>query len=126
MRQSQSFGQTLREAPGDAEVASHKLLLRGGYIRQIGAGLFTFMPLAYRSIKKIENIIREEIDAIGGQEILMPVVHPADYWKQTGRWYKIGGELGRLHRHWRAGYGAGDDPRGGSGRPYQPGDQVVP
>ena len=96
MRQSQSFGQTLREAPGDAEVASHKLLLRGGYIRQIGAGLFTFMPLAYRSIKKIENIIREEIDGIGGQEILMPVVHPADYWKQTGRWYKIGGELARF------------------------------
>ncbi len=96
MRQSQSFGQTLREAPGDAEVASHKLLLRGGYIRQVGSGLFSFLPLAYRSIKKIENIIREEIDAIGGQEILMPVVHPADLWKQTGRWYKIGGELARF------------------------------
>lgn len=96
MRQSQSFGQTLREAPGDAEVASHQLLLRAGFIRQIGSGLFSFLPLAYRSIKKIENILREEIDAIGGQEILMPVVTPADLWKQTGRWYEIGKELARF------------------------------
>ncbi len=96
MHQSQSFGQTLREAPGDVEVISHQLLLRAGYIRQIGAGLFTHLPLSYRSIKKIEKIIREEIDAIGGQEILMPVVHPADYWKQTRRWYEIGGELARF------------------------------
>jgi prolyl-tRNA synthetase len=96
MRQSQSFGQTLREAPGDAEVASHQLLLRAAYIRQIGSGLFSFLPLAYRSIKKIENILREEIDAIGGQEILMPVVHPADLWKETGRWFEIGKELARF------------------------------
>ncbi len=96
MRQSQSFGQTLREAPGEAEVASHRLLLRAGFIRQIGAGLFSYLPMAYISIKKIENIIREEIDRIGGQEILMPVVHPADLWKETGRWYKIGGELARF------------------------------
>ncbi len=96
MRQSQSFGQTLREAPVEAEVASHQLLLRAGYIRSIGAGLFSYMPLAYRSIKKIENILREEIDAIGGQEILMPVVHPADLWKETGRWFEIGKELARF------------------------------
>lgn len=96
MRQSQSFGQTLREAPVEAEVASHQLLLRAGYIRQIGSGLFCFLPLAYRSIKKIENILREEIDAIGGQEILMPVVHPADLWKETGRWFEIGKELARF------------------------------
>ncbi len=96
MRQSQSFGQTLREAPGDVEVASHQLLLRAGFIRPIGAGLFSFLPMAYRSIKKIENIIREEMDRIGGQEILMPVVHPADLWKQTNRWYEIGGELARF------------------------------
>lgn len=96
MRQSQSFGQTLREAPGDAEVASHQLLVRAGFIRSIGSGLFSFLPLAYRSIKKIENILREEIDGIGGQEILMPVVTPADLWKQTGRWYEIGKELARF------------------------------
>jgi prolyl-tRNA synthetase len=96
MRQSQSFGQTLREAPGDIEVTSHQLLVRAGFIRQIGAGLFSHLPLAYRSIKKIENIIREEMDRIGGQEMLMPVVHPADYWKDTGRWYEIGAEMGRF------------------------------
>src|SRR5690349_8043290 len=96
MRQSQSFGQTLREAPGDIEVVSHQLLVRAGFIRQIGAGLFSQLPLAYRSIKKIENIIREEMDRIGGQELLMPVVHPADYWKDTGRWYEIGAEMGRF------------------------------
>lgn len=96
MRQSQSFGQTLREVPGEAEVASHQLLLRAAFIRQIGAGLFTFMPLAYRSIKKIHDIFRKEIDAIGGQELLIPVVHPADLWKETGRWYEIGRELARF------------------------------
>lgn len=96
MRMSHLFGLTLREAPADAEVASHKLLLRAGFVRQLGAGIFTVMPLAKRSITKIENIMREEINAIGGQEITMPVVHPADLWKETGRWYKIGSELGRF------------------------------
>jgi prolyl-tRNA synthetase len=96
MRQSQHFGQTLREAPGDVEVISHQLLLRAGYVRQIGAGLFSYLPLAYRSIVKIENIIRDEMNKIGGQELLMPVVHPADLWKETGRWYEIGKEMGRF------------------------------
>lgn len=96
MRMSHLFGLTLREAPADAEVASHKLLLRAGFVRQLGAGIFTAMPLAKRSITKIENIMREEINAIGGQEITMPVVHPADLWKESGRWYKIGSELGRF------------------------------
>jgi prolyl-tRNA synthetase len=96
MRQSQSFGQTLREAPADVEVISHQLMLRAGYVRQIGAGLFSYLPLAYRSIQKIENIIREEINRIGGQEMLMPVVHPADIWKESGRWYEIGKEMGRF------------------------------
>lgn len=96
MRMSHLFGLTLREAPAEAEVASHKLLLRAGFVRQLGAGIFTAMPLARRSLTKIENIMREEINAIGGQEITMPVVHPADLWKETGRWYKIGSELGRF------------------------------
>ncbi|HJS29240.1 MAG TPA: proline--tRNA ligase [Anaerolineales bacterium] len=93
---SNLFGQTLREAPSEAEITSHQLLLRAGYIRQIGAGIFSTLHLAKRSITKIENIMRQEIDAIGGQEISMPVVNPADLWKESDRWYKIGSELSRF------------------------------
>src|SRR5438128_12265682 len=96
MRMSKLFSQTLREAPADAEVASHRLLVRAGFIRQLAAGVFSYLPLAHRSMTKIENIMREEINAIGGQELTMPVVHPADLWKETGRWYSIGPELGRF------------------------------
>ncbi len=95
-RMSQLFGQTLREAPAEAEVVSHQLLLRAGFIRQLAAGVFTYLPLGWRSLRKIENILREEIEAIGGQELKMPVVHPADLWQETGRWYEIGPEMARL------------------------------
>jgi len=95
-RMSQLFGQTLREAPSEAEVISHQLLLRAGFIRQLAAGVFTYLPLGWRSLRKMGDILREEIDAIGGQELKMPVVHPADLWQETGRWYEIGPELGRL------------------------------
>ena len=95
-RMSQLFGQTLREAPSEAEVVSHQFLLRAGYIRQLAAGVFTYLPLAWRSLRKIADILRDEIDAIGGQELKMPVVHPADLWQETGRWYEIGPELARL------------------------------
>ena len=97
MRMSQLFSQTLREAPTDAEVESHKLLVRAGYIQQLAAGIFTYLPLAKRVLTKIENIMRQEIDAIGGQEITMPVVHPAEIWKETERWYQIGSEMGRFY-----------------------------
>ncbi len=96
MRLSRLFSQTLREAPADSEVASHQLLVRAGFIRQLGAGIFTSLPLAQKSIQKITAIMREEINAIGGQEISMPVVQPADVWKETGRWYQIGSEMGRF------------------------------
>jgi prolyl-tRNA synthetase len=96
MRLSQLFSQTLREAPAEAEVISHQLLLRAGYIRQLGAGLFSYLPLARRSLTKIEAIMRAEINLIGGQEITMPVVNPADLWRQTGRWQQIGAEMGRF------------------------------
>ncbi len=96
MRMSKLFGQTLREAPSEAEVISHRLLVRAGFIRQLGAGIFSYLPLARRAMTKIENIIREEINAIGGQEITMPVIHPADLWKESGRWHQIGAELGRF------------------------------
>ncbi|MCU0501826.1 MAG: proline--tRNA ligase [Anaerolineae bacterium] len=96
MRMTRLFSQTLREAPGDAEVISHQLLVRAGFIRQLGAGIFSYLPLARRSLTKIENIMREEMDGIGGQEVTMPVVHPADLWQATGRWYQIGSEMGRF------------------------------
>src|SRR5436305_8161689 len=96
MRMSKMFSQTLREAPAEAEVTSHRLLLRAGFIRQLAAGVFSYLPLARRSMTKIENVLREEINALGGQEMTMPVVHPADLWKESGRWYSIGSELGRF------------------------------
>lgn len=96
MRMSRLFSQTLREAPGDADIASHQLLLRAGFIRPLAAGIFSYLPLARRATTKIEAIVREEMDAIGGQEITMPVVHPADIWKESGRWYAIGPEMGRF------------------------------
>lgn len=94
---SQLFGCTLREPPADAQVASHQLLVRAGFIRQLGAGIFSYLHLARRSMTKIENILRDEMNAIGGQEITMPVVHPADVWKETGRWYEIGAEMARFY-----------------------------
>ena len=96
MKVSQMFGQTLRDAPTDAEVTSQKLLIRAGFIRQLGAGIYSYLPMARRSMTKIENILREEINAIGGQELTMPVVQPADLWKETKRWYQIGSEMGRF------------------------------
>jgi prolyl-tRNA synthetase len=96
MKFSNLFFRTLREVPSDAEVLSHQLLLRAGFIRQTGAGIFSSLHLAKRTITKIENILRQEMDKIGGQEITMPVVVPASIWKETGRWYKIGSEMGRF------------------------------
>ncbi len=84
-RQSQLFVPTLREAPADAEAVSHILLVRGGYIRQLSAGVWTFLPLGWRVHQKVVQIIREEMDAIGGQEMLMPVLTPAELWETTGR-----------------------------------------
>ena len=86
-RQSQLFIPTLREAPADAEAVSHKLLVRGGYIRQVAAGVWTFLPLGWRVHEKVVQIIREEMDAIGGQEMLMPVLTPYELWQQSGRDY---------------------------------------
>ncbi|GIL08921.1 MAG: proline--tRNA ligase [Chloroflexota bacterium] len=97
MRMSRLFSQTLRDAPAEAEVASHRLLLRAGFIRQLAAGVFSYLPLAQRALARIEAIIREEMDAIGGQEIRMPIVHPADIWKETGRWHEIDAEMGRFN-----------------------------
>ncbi len=96
MRVSHLFGTTLREAPGDAEVASHQLLVRAGYVRQLAAGIFSYLPLAQRSLLKVARILREELDAIGGQEVSLPVVHPAELWQATGRWYEIDDTMARF------------------------------
>lgn len=96
MRVSKLFFQTLREVPADADVVSHQLMLRAGMIHQIAAGIFDFLPLALRTKHKIEDIFREEMDAIGGQEVTLPMVHPAELWQKTGRWYQIGSDMARL------------------------------
>ncbi|MGI6208900.1 MAG: proline--tRNA ligase [Anaerolineae bacterium] len=96
MRMSHLFGTTLRQDPADAELVSHRLLVRSGMIRAIAAGIYCYLPLAYRSMRKIEEIIRQEMNAIDGQEVLMPVVHPAELWKESGRWYSVGPELVRF------------------------------
>jgi prolyl-tRNA synthetase len=96
MQMSRLFSQTLRESPADSEIISHQLLVRAGFIRQLGTGIFSYLPLAQRSLTKIMNIMREEMNAIGGQEICMPVVQPADLWQETGRYYQIGSEMGRF------------------------------
>jgi prolyl-tRNA synthetase len=96
LKLSHHFGSTLREPPAGAEAISHQLLVRAGFIRQLGQGLFSYLPLARRSLTKIENILREEMNAIGGQEMTMPVVHPAEVWQATGRWYSIGPEMARF------------------------------
>ncbi len=96
MRLSDLFFTSLREPPAEAEMASHRLLVRAGYVRQLGAGIYSLLPLGFRVNRKIEQVIREEIDAIGGQEMEMPVVHPAELWKESGRYAKIGPELVRF------------------------------
>jgi prolyl-tRNA synthetase len=90
------FSTTLREAPSEAQITSHQLLLRAGFIRQLAAGIFSALPLGHRALTKIEQIVREEMNAIGGQEIKMPVVNPAEVWQETGRWYEIGSEMSRF------------------------------
>lgn len=96
MRVSKLFFQTLREVPADADVVSHQLMLRAGMIHQIAAGIFDFLPLALRTKYKIEDIFREEMDAIGGQEVTLPMVHPAELWQKSGRWYQIGSDMARF------------------------------
>lgn len=96
MRMSHLFGRTLRDAPGDVELPSHRLMLRAALVRPLGAGIFSLLPLGWRVIRKVEQIIREEIDAIGGQEMLMPVVHPADIWRESGRYDLVGPEMARF------------------------------
>lgn len=102
MRASRFFITTLKEAPSDAEIVSHKLMMRAGMIKRLGSGIYTYMPMGLRVIRKVENIIREEMNRAGAIELLMPVVQPAELWEETGRWEKMGPELMRVKdRHGR-------------------------
>jgi prolyl-tRNA synthetase len=102
MRASRFFISTLKEAPSDAEIVSHKLMMRAGMIKRLGSGIYTYMPMGLRVIRKVENIIREEMNRAGAVEMLMPVVQPAELWQETGRWDKMGPELMRVKdRHGR-------------------------
>lgn len=96
MKMSKLFVQTLREFPSDAEVVSHKMLARAGYIRKLTSGVYNYLPLMWRVLKKVENIVREEMDAAGAQELLMPFVQPKELWEESGRWEAYGRELMRL------------------------------
>ncbi len=96
MRYSRLFNQTLRTLPAQSEAASHQYLTQAGFIRPLASGIFAYLPLAQRTLNNIASIIREEMDAIGGQEVSLPVIHPAEIWQQSGRWYTITAEMGRF------------------------------
>jgi len=102
MRASRFFISTLKEAPSDAEIVSHKLMMRAGMIKRLGSGIYTYMPVGLRVIRKVEAIVREEMNRAGAIELLMPLVQPAELWQETGRWDKMGDELMRVKdRHGR-------------------------
>src|SRR5512145_2511071 len=102
MKASQFFISTQKEAPADAEVVSHRLMMRAGLIKRLGAGIYSYMPMCLRVIRKVEQIIREEMNRAGAVELLMPVVQPAELWQETGRFEKMGPELLRVKdRHER-------------------------
>ena len=96
MRTSKLYAPTLRQTPAEAEVPSHQLMLRAGFIRKVAGGVYTYLPLAWRTLRKIVQIIREEMEAKDGQELALPIVQPAELWKETGRWEVFGEEMFRL------------------------------
>ena len=99
---SQLYAPTLREVPAEAEIVSHQLLLRAGLVRRISAGIYTYLPLGYRTLRKIMDIIREEMDKTGAQELMLPVIQPAELWHETGRWFDYGDEMMKVvDRHGR-------------------------
>ncbi len=107
MKASQLFYPTLREVPSEAEIVSHQLLLRAGFIRKASAGVYSYLPLGRRVLRKLENIVREEMDKAGGQEVLMPIIQPRELWERTGRWTVYGDEMFRLTDRHNRGFALG-------------------
>jgi prolyl-tRNA synthetase len=107
MRQSRIFIPTLRESPADAEIASHRLLLRAGYLRRVASGIYEFLPLGVRVLRRISDIIREEMNAAGAQEIMLPILQPRELWEESGRWAKYGPEMMRLKDRAERDFGLG-------------------
>ena len=102
MRFSKYYIKTLKETPKEAEVISHILMMRAGMIKKLASGVYSYLPLGYKALKKVENIVREEMDRAGAQEIFMPVLQPAELWQESGRWSVMGPEMVRLKdRHQR-------------------------
>jgi len=98
MRASRFFISTLKEAPSDAEIVSHQLMMRAGMIKRLGSGIYTYMPMGLKVIRKVEAIVREEMNNAGAIELLMPLVQPAELWQETGRWDKMGPEAAARKR----------------------------
>ncbi len=116
MRYSQYLLPTLKETPADAEVISHQLMPRAGMIRKVAAGIYNYLPLGLRAVRKVERIIREEMDRAGAIELLMPMVSPAELWQESGRWEQYGKELLRFKDRKDTEFCLGPDPRGGRHR----------
>ena len=112
MRLSQYPISTLKEVPADAEVVSHRLMLRTGMIRRLAAGLYVWLPMGLRTLRKVEQIVREEMDRAGALELCMPTIQPAELWKESGRWNKYGPELLRFKDRHEREFRLRPDPRG--------------
>ena len=120
MRLSHSFIPTLKETPAEAQIASHRLMLRAGLVRQTSAGIYAWLPLGFRVLKNIERIVREEQDAAGAQEVLMPTIQPAELWRESGRYDDYGKEMLRITRPARPRHAVRPDQRGDDHRPVPP------
>ena len=110
MRLSRFHLHTSKESPADAEIVSHQLMLRAGLIRRLGSGLYTWTPLGLRVLRRVETVVREEMDRAGALELLMPSIQPRELWEETGRWQKFGGQLLKIKDRKQADYVYGPDP----------------
>ena len=127
MKASRFFIGTLKEAPADAEIVSHKLMVRAGMIRRVAGGIYNYLPIGLRSIRKVEAIVREEMNRAGGIELLMPSVQPAELWQESGRWEKYGPELLRFKDRQAVRFRARTDARrSGHGHRAQPDQELSP
>ena len=110
MRCTQTLLATMRETPAEAEIVSHRLMLRAGLVRLLASGLYTWLPIGMRVLRKVEAVVREEMNAAGAQEVLMPAVQPAELWEESGRWSNFGPELLRLKDRHERDFCVGPDP----------------